>query len=247
MPPQIIKACLKHLSGMIESGLFMVSDAHKATAVSQTLPVMHPECILEWVDSLNLQISESEFKTYAEQMVGDGDLVGAAILIAKFKFHADFDIKDIIVRLIEDVNRVDVAKSLIGDDTARQTLFVNILAGMKNVKGAVKCVKDFQLEAADFPLLVQQASFNAANYFVSQVFRAPNHPDHIPLSKVEDLFSGDTIMTGCLVTLLIKRWIKVHKGNTKEPFLQKILGIIKRAGLRSTDAEVWLELKDLLK
>lgn len=66
------------------------------------------------------------------------------------------------------------------------------------------------------------------------------------MHKVEDLFSGDKIMTGCLVTLLIKRWIKVHKGNTKEPFLQKILGIIKRAGMKSTDAEVWPELKELI-
>ena len=78
------------------------------------------------------------------------------------------------------------------------------------------------------------------------MFRAPNHPDHIPLYKVEDLFSGDFVMTGCLVTLLIKRWIKVNKSNPKEPFLQKILGIIKRANLKSTDNGVWPELCDLL-
>jgi hypothetical protein len=43
-------------------------------------------------------------------MVRDGDLVGAAILIAKFNFHDHFDINDIIVRLIEDFERLDVAK-----------------------------------------------------------------------------------------------------------------------------------------
>jgi len=46
-------------------------------------------------------------------MVRDGDLVGAAILIAKFDFYADFDINDLIVRLIEDLDRFDVAKSLV--------------------------------------------------------------------------------------------------------------------------------------
>ena len=52
---------------------------------------------------------------------------------------------------------------------------------LKNIKGAVKCVKDFGLSHAEFPNLVEQASFNAGNYFVSQVFRAPSHPDHMPL------------------------------------------------------------------
>jgi len=84
------------------------------------------------------------------------------------------------------------------------------------------------------------------NYFVSQAFRAPNHPDHIPLSKVEDLLSGDPLLISCLLLLLLKRWSKVHKGNLSEPFLHKILGIIKRSGLKSTDPHVSLELKELL-
>lgn len=87
--------------------------------------------------------------------MGDGDIVGAAILIAKFRFHADFNISDLVVRLIEDVNRIDVAKSLIGEDMERRTLFVNILTRMKNIKGAVRSVKDFGLDTGDFPLLVQ--------------------------------------------------------------------------------------------
>jgi hypothetical protein len=179
-------------------------------------------------------------------MVRDGDLVGAAILITKFEFHADFDIEDIIVRLIEDLGRMDVAKGLVKRSKELQRKFVNILAGMKNVKGAVKALKDFGLSPNEFPLLVEAASFNAANYFVSQVFRATNHPDHIPLSKCEDLFSGDPVMVGCLVSLLLKRWNRVHKGNLNEPFLHKILGVIKRTGLKATDAHVSPDLQELL-
>lgn len=146
-------------------------------------------------------------------MVKDGDLVGAAILIAKFKFHADFDIADILSRLIEESNRIDTAKSLVKDDPEHQKLLINVLVSLKNVKGATKMVKDFNLDPVDFPLLVEQASFNASNYFVSQCFRAPSHPDHIPLQKVEDLFSNEPIMIQCLLSLLFKRWNKVHKGN----------------------------------
>ena len=43
-------------------------------------------------------------------MISDNDLVGAAILISKFKFHERFDMQDLLVRLIEDQNRMDAAK-----------------------------------------------------------------------------------------------------------------------------------------
>ena len=65
------------------------------------------------------------------------------------------------------------------------------------------------------------------------MFRAPNHPEHIPLYKVEDLFSGDAVMIACLVTLLLKRWNRVHRANKNDPFLHRILGIIKRNNLRA--------------
>ena len=90
------------------------------------------------------------------------------------------------------------------------------------------------------------ASFNAANYFVSQCFRAPSHPDHIPLHKVEDLFSGDPTMIACLCTLLFKRWNKVHKSNPNENFLQKILGIVKRNKLMENKAKQPAALQDFL-
>ena len=43
-------------------------------------------------------------------MLEDGDLVGAVILIAKFKFHDNFDIGMVIRRLIEEKNNIDAAK-----------------------------------------------------------------------------------------------------------------------------------------
>lgn len=87
------------------------------------------------------------------------------------------------------------------------------------MKGAVKSVKEFRLNPQDFPELVEMASFNAANYFVSQTFRAPSHADHIPLYKVEDLFAGDRVMISCLASLLFKRWNRVSKGNVNDSAL----------------------------
>ena len=39
-------------------------------------------------------------------MVGDGDLVGASILITKKQFQAEFDIPDLVVRLIQDYDKM---------------------------------------------------------------------------------------------------------------------------------------------
>lgn len=136
---------------------------------------------------------------------------------------------DLIVRILEQNNsNMGAAKTLVKGKTELEKMLVNILVQMKNVKGAVKIVKEFQMEPNEFPLLVETASFNASNYFVSQCFRAPNHPDHIPLHKVEDLFSNEPVMVQCLCTLLFKRWSKNHRANLQEPFLQKIIGIMKR-------------------
>jgi len=139
-------------------------------------------------------------------MIADNDLVGATILIAKFKFQDEFDISDILVRLVEDLTRMDVARNLVKGVTKYEKVLVDVLVSLKDIKGATKIVKDFKLSSVDFPLLVERASFNTANYFVSQCFRAPSHPDHMPLHKVEDLFSGEPIMIACLVTILLRRW-----------------------------------------
>ena len=60
-----------------------------------------------------MQISEEQYKQYAAQMITDDDLAGAAILIQKFNFHGQFDMGDLLVRLIEDKARLDVAKSVV--------------------------------------------------------------------------------------------------------------------------------------
>lgn len=110
LPGVVIRSAINNLSNSAEQNIFTVTEELKARAINDTLPVLHPECILEWVNALGLQISEDQFKNYAREMARDDDLVGAAILISKFKFHDDFDIADLVTRLIEGQNRIDVAK-----------------------------------------------------------------------------------------------------------------------------------------
>ena len=100
-------------------------------------------------------------------MVGDGDLVGASILITKKQFQAEFDIPDLVARLIQDYDKMQNAKMLVTGFPDLEREFINILISLKNIKGGVKSVKDFELNPQEFPQLVEMASFNASNYFVS--------------------------------------------------------------------------------
>ena len=43
------------------------------------------------------------------------------------------------------------------------------------------------------------------NYYVSSIFRSPDHPAYMPLHKVEDLFSEKPRMLLSLVESLMKR------------------------------------------
>lgn len=129
------------------------------------------------------------------------------------------------------------AKNLVVGKKDLEKLYVNILVSLKNIKGAVKAVKELKLNADDFPVLVELASYNAANYFVSNCLRSPSHPDHMPLHKVEDLFSGEPVLIQCLCTLLFRRWIKNHRANKQDPFLQKILGIMQRENVIKAECQ----------
>jgi len=46
---------------------------------------------------------------------------------------------------------LDVAKNLVEGQPLFEKSFINILVSLKNVKGAVKAVKDFGLDHSEFP------------------------------------------------------------------------------------------------
>lgn len=80
------------------------------------------------------------------------------------------------------------AKLLVSKNEQLQKKLVNILFSMKNTKGAIKVIKDFELNPGEFPKVIDQANFNTANYFVSNALRKYDHPNYMPLHKVEDIF-----------------------------------------------------------
>jgi len=65
---QVIRAAINHLNALKEKNKFRPEPAYQAQGL-QVLEMMHPECVLEWVKGLDLQISEEQFKRYASQMI----------------------------------------------------------------------------------------------------------------------------------------------------------------------------------
>ena len=52
----VIKAAINHLNSLREKNLFVAEPAFSSKG-RDILQIMHPECILEWVKALDLQIS----------------------------------------------------------------------------------------------------------------------------------------------------------------------------------------------
>lgn len=65
LPALVIRAAINNLDKMGEAGSFCTTEAHRTTAINVTMPILHPEVILEWVHALDLRVSTDEFKSYA--------------------------------------------------------------------------------------------------------------------------------------------------------------------------------------
>lgn len=60
-------------------------------------------------------------------MIAERDHVAASMIIAKFKFHSDFNIEELLVRLIEDHKQMRAAKSLVQGHVNEQIKLINVL------------------------------------------------------------------------------------------------------------------------
>lgn len=78
-------------------------------------------------------------------MITDGSHVAAAMIIAKYNFHSDFNIEELLVHLIEDQTDTRPAKNLVKGHVSQQKRLINILVQLHKIKDAVKMVKYFNL------------------------------------------------------------------------------------------------------
>ena len=89
---------------------------------------------------------------------------------------------------------------------------ISMLLSPKYIKIAIRLVHDYNFDPEQFPILMNTVIFNTSNYFISKVFRAEGHPDHMSLHKVEDLFTDRPRFLVPLVEALIKKGTKQREG-----------------------------------
>ena len=66
---------------------------------------------------------------------------------------------------------------------------IQMLLKPQYLKVAIRLVHNYGFDPEHFPILIDTVIFNSSNYFISRIFRAEDHPEHMALHKVEDLFS----------------------------------------------------------
>ena len=128
----------------------------------------------------------------------------ATNIIVNLDFFKEFDMQEIIKNLAMNQQILQIRK-IIDKQPDTLELTVRNLSTKENVKMANKLVKDYKLNANDFPEMQGIQESNATNFYVSSIFRKSDHPAYMPLNKVEDLFEGKHRMLINLVESLLRK------------------------------------------
>lgn len=91
----------------------------------------------------------------------------AANMIITYNFHKSFDIQHLMLCLV-DMNKLDTAKMLIKNDDALKRVLIQTLSTNDNCKKAAQLIKDFHLNADDFPEVKERIMKNSMRYFLGR-------------------------------------------------------------------------------
>ena len=141
--------------------------------------------------------------------MNDKKYEAATNIIVHLNFLNKFDLQTLCIDLAQS-KQTNLIKKILDKEPGLINTVIKALSTRDNVKTASKLVKDFKLNPSDFPEMQEIQHNSAVNYYVSQVFRSPDHPQHTPLHKVEDLFSERPRMLISLVESLLKKKMAVQ-------------------------------------
>lgn len=132
----------------------------------------------------------------------------AALMMVRYKFQKHFDLKDIMMKLV-DLNKIETAKMLIVDDDILKVELIKNLSTNDNCKKAAQLIKDFHLSEKDFPEVKERLMKKGIRYYLSRnLHKKKNHKEYLSLDRVEDLISGFKQMLAYMVEDLAhnKKW-----------------------------------------
>ena len=110
------------------------------------------EMIFDFVSKMQIteRVDAEYFKALAKSHVAKNKYNEAAMIIYKFKFHAEFDIFGIMNKLV-DANKIASAKALCELDMQYTLHLIKVLSTNDNAKVAAGIIQEFKLDINDFP------------------------------------------------------------------------------------------------
>lgn len=133
----------------------------------------------------------------------DGKFHEAALIIQKMKFYDKFDVKTLLVKLV-DQNKIPTAKLLIAGNKDLALHLIGLLSTNVNIKVASEIIKEFKFDINEFPDVKERLMKNSMRYYLGRfLYKKPEHEEFLSLDRIEDMFLGFKPMLGYLVEDLL--------------------------------------------
>jgi len=150
------------------------------------------------------------FRNLAKKHFSANKFNDAALIIHKFKFHADFDCLTILEKLAM-TNKMQTARMICDLDETFKIHLIKTLSTNEHCKTAGQLVKDFKFDINSFPELKERLLKSSMRYYLGRyLYKKPKDEDYMSLERVEDLMLGLKPMLSYLAEDL------AHKGKKNE-------------------------------
>lgn len=158
-------------------------------------------------------VKAEDFENMATKHLQNNRYAEAANIINKFEFHAKFDVKSLILKLI-DIQKIETAKMLADHSQEYQKHLIEALATNENCKQAAKFIVTYGLQIDDYPNVKERLLKSTMRYYLGRnIYKKFNDEEYLPIWKIEDMFKGLKAILGYFVEdLMHKKRENVAKG-----------------------------------
>ena len=159
------------------------------------------ELIPDFISKLKLGdlVNEEVLLSVTSKHLKNNKFNDAALMIVRYKFQPHFDLKFIMMRLV-DPNKIETAKMMLANDDELKAELIRSLSTNDNCKKAAQLIKDFHLNEADFPEVKERIMKKGVRYYLGRnLNQKKNHKEFLSLDRIEDLLSGFKQMLAYLV------------------------------------------------
>jgi len=194
VPLVVIRIAWNHLKSLIDDEKIIINKEQQKFAIER-LDKIRADIVHEVYKHMQLQalVAPDFFEKLIEAHIENSRLAEASTLIIKFNLVQKFDLMELIIGLVKS-GKTSTAKLFLETQPALREKVIRRLSTPEDSKTAAELVKDYKLDPEAFPELQSILCKSSSNYFIGRAFRHPSNADYLPLAKIEDLFTGNTLM-----------------------------------------------------